>query len=961
MRFAVLGPLEVHDDDQPPVRLGGRRQQAVLALLLVAGSRAASKGRLIDEIWGESAPDGARDSLYTYVSNLRHLLGRERIVRTEVGYRLQLHPHDQIDAAHFEARLAEARRVVGVEPARAATILDDAMRLWRGQPFQGLDVPSVTAERVRLVELRLGGWEDLMEAELRKGSAPDVSVLEALTRDHPYRERFWELLARALYRRGRQADALASLSRVRRLLRDELGVDPSPTVQRLEQRILVQDPTLDSTPPGTRLPAPLGEFVGRAGEMAMLEQRLGAHRLVTLLGPGGAGKSRLAAEFARRIGGAVPDGVWMADLTSVAQPNGVADAIAATVGVALPPERAATVLAGWARGRRALLVLDNCEHVVGRAAELAGHLVAEAPGLQVLATSRVPLQVEGEMVVPVDGLPIGEGPASVGDAERLFAERARALRPGFRLDESTRPAVTELCRRLDGLPLAIELAAARINALGPSEIADHLGDRFSLLTTPHPQRPVHTSLQASLDWSRSLLELDQQRALDAIGVFEGPFTARSAAAAMDDPLVRVMELLSALVDASLLTALPGEPSHYQLPETVRLFARDHLHRSGRWTRVLRRHDAYRVAECAGLRDDMFGRGRIAARMALEGERAGYEAALDRALADGRTTDALTIAWPLGNVWLFSGALRSGLEKLERIVTVSTGSTSPARADVLSVGAFLTLYVQRFSESVGWADEAASIYRLLGDDRGLAYALARRGHAAFATGDLDGAVALLRESLDACDRIGYEDGRAWPLTLLAQARLWAGDESDEVRRMLEQGRRLFIEIGDAYGQIHATTFLAQLVPDPERGRYLAECVRIADLPSSDPLMRPLVLHNYAFTAWNRGDRAQALGLNRMSAQSAADMGVTISSGMALLQAAQFAGVTGESERAAVLRGAGERHFTMQMAPFWDKLLRPGVDAARRSLGEDHYNALHARGYAMTVEIATDYLLHPPNGS
>ena len=958
MWFSVLGPLEVRHDEVP-VPLGGARQRSVLALLLLAVPRLVTGDRMISEIWGEEPPDGGRDSLYTYVSNLRGAIGRDRIVRADGGYRLRLRDGDEIDADRFEARLVSARRAMGADADRAVSLVEEAMTLWRGQPYQGLDLPSVAPEAARLAEIRLRGLEDRVEAELRAGRVPEAGDMQVLTSEYPYRERFWELLARTLYRAGRQADALATLARLRRLLADDLGIEPTAAVARLEERILVQDPTLDAAGPGTNLPIPLSSFVGRAVELDELERAVLADRLVSLVGPGGAGKTRLAIELCGRLAGSFPDGVWLADLARVPGPDGVAGAVAATVGVATLPGADAS-LVDWARPRRALLVLDNCEHVVGPAAEVAARLLSTAPGLRILATSRRALDVPGEVVVTLEGLPTGTHGESPGEAEQLFSARALAIRPDVALDAADATAVTELCRHLDGLPLAVELAAARCDALSPREIAGHLSDRFRLLTSTHPQREVHTSLRASLDWSRDLLDPEERGAFDVLGVFEGPFTAETAAAVLRIAPLDAMELLRDLTRASLLRADLGTVSSYRMLETVRLYARSRLRAGNGEAGAVLRHDTHLLEICRGLRDDVFGRGRITARDTVDAELADHQAAFERWLAAGRYDEALEMAWALGHVWLFSGALREGLDRLERVLAASEGTETRARADVLALGAFVVMYVQRYAEGIAWADEALAIYRSIADERGLAYALARRGHLAFSVGEIPLAVVLLQESLETCGRIGFPDGTAWPLTLLAQARLWGGDESDEVRDMLAEGRRRFVEMGDTYGQVHATTFLANLQDEADRPRWFTEAVTLADQPGADPLVRPLALHNLAFAVWHAGETERADGLNRLSARSALEMGSTVSSGMAFLQAAHFAGIAGRAERAAVLRGAGETHFTMQMAPFWDRQIRPGVDAAASALGADRFHALVARGAAMTIEEATTFLLAGPEG-
>jgi hypothetical protein len=268
-----------------------------------------------------------------------------------------------------------------------------------------------------------------------------------------------------------------------------------------------------------------------------------------------------------------------------------------------------------------------------------------------------------------------------------------------------------------------------------------------------------------------------------------------------------------------------------------------------------------------------------------------------------------------------------------------------------------MFATQYDRAIPWADEAATIYRQLGDQQGLAYALARRGHLAFSVGDVPTALGLLQESLEICGRIGYGEGAAWPLTLLGQARLWAGDESDEVREMLEEGRRRFIAIGDTYGQMHANMFIANVGDQSveTKLRCAQESMDLADRPGADPLIRPTAFHNLAFSLWDAGERERAVGLNRLAARSAFEMGARVTSGMAFLQAGLFAGASGDGERAALLFGAGDRHLVMQMPPFYKRQLQPGIDAATDALGEERYQQSCEQGRAMSVEEATAFLL------
>jgi len=959
MQFSVLGPLAVYDGEAV-LPLGGPRQRSVLALLLLAAGRVVSTDRIVTEIWGDNPPDGARDSLYTYVSNLRGVLGRDRIVRGDGGYRLDPQDGDTIDAIECEAGLERARRLAGSEPAGAIDLIESSLEGWRGRPYEGFeDLQTVNPEAARLEEMRLRAIEDRIEAELRAGRKPAVSDVELLSREHPYRERLWELLARSLYRAGRQAEALRTFTRLRRILAEELGLEPSPSIVRLEEQILLQDPALepDAAPPPTNLPTPVSSFIGRDDELTQLDEAIHEHRLVTIVAPGGAGKTRLAVEAGWRLRASFSDGVWLVDLAQVSDPDAVAEAVAAALHIVKSPggDRLDDLVSRL-RSYVALIVLDNCEHVATAAGELAVMLLQAAPGVKVLATSRQTLGREGEIRFPLDGLSTSAEGAAPEDAERLFAVRAAAVRPGFTLEGTNLPEVASICRHLDGIPLAIELSAARVDVLAPAEIARHLEERFLLLADQRVERPAHQSLQASLDWSYDLLTPDEQRAFDSLGVFEGPFTVGAARAVVGSPSeVAAIDLLRRMVGASLLQTVQGSPSRYRLLETMRLYARDHL--TDRWDEVTGRHDCYYSDRCRELRPAVFGRGRVDAQAEIEPELADYDMAFDRLWDGGRVSDALEMAWPLGHVWMFTGRIGEGARRLEAVLEASGDLQNRPRADTLSVSSFLISWVQRYEQAVEWSDEAIAIYRSIDDEQGLAYALARRGHFAFSVGDVPTALGLLQESLDICTRIGYDDGTAWPLTLLAQARLWAGDESPEVQRMFEAGRERFMAMGEPYGQAHANMFLGNLGDGTveHQLRYFQETMELAERSDADPLIRPSAFHNLAYGVWHAGELDRAQGLNRVAATSALEMASSVNSGMAFLQAAVFAALRGDPERAAVLFGAGHAWFVMQMPPFYERQIRPGIDAATLALDDVRYRELYERGTAMSVDEATAFLL------
>ncbi|MEA3510947.1 MAG: hypothetical protein U9R51_05880 [Actinomycetota bacterium] len=316
-----------------------------------------------------------------------------------------------------------------------------------------------------------------------------------------------------------------------------------------------------------------------------------------------------------------------------------------------------------------------------------------------------------------------------------------------------------------------------------------------------------------------------------------------------------------------------------------------------------------------------------------------------------------MAWPLGHVWLFGGRLLDGERRLANLLDASNGTQDRLRADALTVASFLAVYRQQFDQAIVWVDEAIDIYRSIADEQGLAYALARRGHVAFVNGDSPTAMAMLQESFDICQRIGYADGTAWPVTLLAQARRWSGDESPEVKDMLEDGRTRFIAMGEIYGQIHADIILTTLYEEGDdfRLRYAEEMVRLGEQPGADRLIQSAGFHALAYVVWDAGELDRAEGLNRAAARSDLETGATVNTGLALLQAATFAGLRGRAERAATLFGAGDTHFVMQKAPFQDRTAEPAIESARNALGPDRYSELYEQGTRLSVEDATSLLL------
>jgi predicted ATPase/DNA-binding SARP family transcriptional activator len=600
--YRVLGAIEAVRNGEA-LALGGLRQQALLALLLLHPGRAVGADQLAEEVWHGNPPSGAATTIRVYISRLRTSLTDAVISRSDAGYAIGVHA-DCVDAHRFERLVAEGREAVARGAAgRAVSRFDEALELWRGRPFGSLaDDGALALEAKRLEELHILALEDRIEAALQLGrDAELVDELEKLLDEHPYRERLWRHLMLALYRAGRQADALAGYRRARTLLDDELGIEPGPELRALEQAILQHEvPKIEAPEERHNLPAPLTSFVGRRRELAELRDLLERSRLVTLTGIGGVGKTRLALEVARELVPDFSDGVYFVDLGLVADPALVPTQVARSLEL---QEHAGTplidLLLHRLRETQLLLVLDNCEHVTQGCAQLTAALLESCPRLHVLMTSREPLGVFGEFefqVLPL-GVPSGDDDpdeARASEAVHLFLERARAVRQ--RPDDDTAVATAgRICRDLEGLPLAIELAAARTKALSLDEISERLSDRFRFLVSWRRLATArHRTLREAIDWSYELLAPAERSLLRQASVFGGGFRLSAAAdICLGGDEERALTLVERLVDASLLNPEEADAAtRYRLLETVREYAAGRLREAGEENAVKSAHARY---------------------------------------------------------------------------------------------------------------------------------------------------------------------------------------------------------------------------------------------------------------------------------------------------------------------------------------------------------------------------------
>ncbi|MFJ6544467.1 BTAD domain-containing putative transcriptional regulator [Streptomyces sp. NPDC091385] len=607
VRYRLLGTTQALRPDGTAVPVGGARLRALLTVLALRAGRTVPAAVLVDEVWGADPPADAAGALQALIGRLRRALGADTIASADGGYRLTAAP-DDVDLTRFDRLTADGLGALADgDPAKAAGILDDALALWQGRVVA--DLPDRTAEAARWEARRLDALRARHTAALALGQAErSLPELAALCDSHPLDEPLQALRLRALRDAGRPAQALAAYEDVRRLLADRLGSDPGPELRALHAELLTEDapapprpaPVAAPRPVPGNLPARLTSFVGRESDIAAIGADLAASRLVTLLGPGGAGKTRLSQEAAEAVRDTARDGVWLAELAPVDEPEAVPQAVLTAIGAretvlhgaGVEGARAAAERYGdpverlveHCARRRMLIILDNCEHVVDAAARLAERLLAACPGLTVLATSREPLGVPGELVRPVEPLP---EPVAL----RLFGHRGAAARPGFRVEDDVE-ACAEICRRLDGLPLAIELAAARLRMLTSRQIADRLDDRFRLLTSgSRTVLPRQQTLRAVVDWSWELLDADERDVLGRLSVFAGGCDL-AAAEAVCGPVA--LDALGSLVDKSLVVATPSADGgmRYRLLETVAEYAAERLDETGARLAAERAHLTY---------------------------------------------------------------------------------------------------------------------------------------------------------------------------------------------------------------------------------------------------------------------------------------------------------------------------------------------------------------------------------
>ena len=676
MQIGLLGPFEIRTDDGVFAEVPGARLRGLLIALALEPGRVVPKATLVDWIWGERPPTDAANALQRLASRLRKALPTGLIEGQPGGYRLTVAP-DAVDALRFERLLAQARQEQG--PGRVR-LLREALVLWRGAAMQDValeDSQAFDAAVTRLEGLRLTAMEDRFEAEVSLGQGVEaIAELTDAVTAHPLRERLVAALMRALVAAGSDSEALLTYERTREALADALGVDPAPELSALHVALLRGELGRREESRKTNVRAELTSFVGRDDDVATVRELITEHRLTTMVGPGGSGKTRLATETARTLLGDLPDGVWLVELAAIGADGDVAQATLAGLGLrdallgAAPSADPVDGLIAAIRDREALLILDNCEHVIESAARFAHRVLGECQRLRILATSREPLGITGEALWLVEPLALPEGDASPGEIEsspavQLLRDRAGAVRRDLAADARSLSTMVRICRALDGMPLAIELAAARLRTMTIDQLANGLDDRFRLLTSgSRTALPRHKTLRAVVDWSWELLSDAERMVLRRLSVFSGGASldaAERVCAGAGVEQEQVLELLTSLTEKSLLlTGGNGAPRHRMIG-TIKEYAAHRLAEAGESDLARHAHLAY-FTELTETAEPHLRRAEQLEWLAtLEAEHDNIGAAMRGALAAGEAQAAMRLAAAAGYYWWLGGHRAEGIE------------------------------------------------------------------------------------------------------------------------------------------------------------------------------------------------------------------------------------------------------------------------------------------------------------
>jgi predicted ATPase/DNA-binding SARP family transcriptional activator len=815
VRYGILGPVELRDGERS-LAVEGRRQAGLLVLLLLHANRAMSAEEIIDAVWSDLPADGARKRLRMAIVRARETLascagpGAPALRTVPTGYVLDV-GHGDLDVDVFEAGVADGRRALESGDAeRARRTLAAALALWRGPALADVAYEDWAQPEIRRLEdMRLAALESRIDADLRLGHHAElVAELESLVGRHPTREGFVEQLMLALYRCGRQTDALDAYRRTRERLLADLGLEPGPRLRALQGEVLVQAPSLELDAPAgpqsmrrpapTSLPARRGDVLGRDGDARAVSELLRRPdvRLVTVMGPGGVGKTTLALEVAHRLTAEHVDGAAFVNLAALADPDAVADSVLHALGCEPEPGTTANdTLCRLMSCREQLLVLDNLEQLLA-AGSLLVELLESAPRLKLLATSRAALDLRAEHRYSLSplALPASSHPETVtaAPATALFIARAAARDPAFQLTADNAEAIATVCSRVDGLPLAIELAAARAGTLSPQEIACRLDSVLTSLGPGARDAPDrHRTMRATLDWSYGLLDEAQRTAFAELSVFAGGCTIDAALAVTS----ATFEDLEGLVDHSVVRRWSAADGTTRLAmlEPVREYAAERLAASPGATAIAERHSSYYVELAEAVAPKLLAAQQLTWQRRLDAEADNFMDVLEREHRTGDAERVVRLATALREWWR-RGRASPGRVWAERGLAAASELPALLRAGALTTVCQLSAQQGDIAYALGCAREALALYDGAGDDRGKTIALVGIAVCHVLLGDEEAAVAAAADA----ERTARDLG-AWPLGYALIARAVTAPDPASAKPIAERAARLLAEAGDARAQ------------------------------------------------------------------------------------------------------------------------------------------------------------------
>ena len=956
----LLGPLEVELSGEP-IRFDGAKQRTLFVVLVLRAPEPVSADALLEALWGDDQPNGVMQALQKQISRLRHRLGEGAPVHHRAsGYALEIDPQ-AIDSRRFEELFKRARVALGRdEPEQASADLREALALWRGAPLTEHQYDDFARPEIaRLVELRAEAIEERLAAELAEGRDADlVGELHALVAEYPLRERLRAQLMVALYRTGRQAEALETMRQARELLVDQLGIEPGPELRRLERMILAHDPELlvshSASGIAPKLPAAANETIGREVEVPDIGEHLvrPAVRLVTLVGPGGVGKTRLAMEAGRAVAQRFPGGAVHVNLDGVDDAGLLVSEAASALGVvASTPAELGEQLSRVTRGAPTLLVMDGFDRFLEDAGQVSAFL-ASVPNLTVLATCRAPLRITAEHVYRVQ-------PLAAPNAAALFVERARAASPAWDVIEPEHELVCAIVSRLDGLPLAIELAADRARALQPPALLERLDDRLELLTGGPRDLPARQrSLRATLDWSWEALDPAERRLLGRLTLFEGGASLEAARAVYDgEPGGGLDEVVASLVDKSSLLRTDsgrGAQPRFRMLDTVREFAAERAAGIEELSPLERRHAEYFLSFCENAASQAARTDRREWLDRLGEERGNIRLAFERLIRAGAVDEALRVAIAFARALPWDAHANEVRGWLAQGLGAAVPASPTRRAEALYWDGQLALSQGRFIYAEARLEAAAAAAREAARPEVEAAALAAQGRRAVLVAAPDAAAA--------CDRAVTVAREVGDPILVADALLTqagACERSHEWERaasLAGEALVLYRAAGDPYGA--ATALAEQGWVDLVHGRLessdrrLSEALELRRRHGDDRrLVEPLI--DYAWLLLVRRNDDQAARGFKDCLRLARQVDDQFNVGEALAGLSTLAALEEQSEQAAILAGASAAVHRRIGAPPWDSVSAmhdQALASARESLGIEEFTARFREGGALSAEDA-----------